>query len=146
VNQAPHPYYYNIPPGSFATMQTRLVAGRDIDELDRTGTTPAAVINQALARRLFPNEDALGKRFHQGPNSSDWVQIVGIVQDGKYESLNDEFDQLYSGPPRSGTVRSQPLSRGHHCRLRMSSAGSGKQFCHSIRHSHFFRRAASRNI
>jgi ABC-type antimicrobial peptide transport system permease subunit len=42
-----------------------------------------------LARRLFPNEDPLGKRVSQGANGP-WKQITGIVQDGKYDSLNDD--------------------------------------------------------
>ena len=104
VNQAPHAYYYNVTPGYFQAMQTRLVAGRDFDERDRVGSTPVAVINQALARRLFPNEDALGKRVHRSPTSGEWIQIIGIAQDGKYQSLNDESEpaifwpraQLYS--------------------------------------------------
>jgi len=98
VNQAPHAYFYNITPGYFRTMQTRLVAGRDFDDRDRPGSTHVAVVNQALAHRLFPNENALGKRFHQGPNSSDWTQIVGIVQDGKYQSLNDESEPALFWP------------------------------------------------
>ncbi len=87
--EAPSTFYYNVSPGYFRTMQTRLVAGRDFDERDRPGATRVAIVNQAFARRLFPNEDALGKRFSQGP-SGPWAQIVGIVQDGKYQSLNDD--------------------------------------------------------
>ncbi len=89
VNQAPHPYYYNVSDKYFRAMQTRLVAGREFDQRDRPGSTAVAIVNQALAHRLFPNENALGKRFRQGATSTDWVQIVGIVQDGKYQSLND---------------------------------------------------------
>jgi len=47
------------------------------------------VINQALARRLFPGENALGKGVSQGADGP-WAEIVGIVQDGKYQSLNDD--------------------------------------------------------
>ena len=98
VNQAPHPYFYNVTPGYFGTMQTRLVAGRDFDERDRTGSPLVAVVNQALARRLFPNENALGKRFRQGRESGDWFKIIGIAQDGKYQSLNDESEPAVFWP------------------------------------------------
>ena len=98
VNQAPHAYYYNITPGYFRTMQTRLVAGRDFDERDRAESTPVAIVNQALAHRLFPNENALGKRLRRGPTSSKWIQIVGIAQDGKYQSLNDESEPAIFWP------------------------------------------------
>jgi predicted permease len=98
VNQAPHAYYYNITPGYFRTMQTRLVAGRDFDERDRAESTPVAIVNQALAHRLFPDENALGKRLRRGPTSSKWIQIVGIAQDGKYQSLNDESEPAIFWP------------------------------------------------
>ena len=76
-------------PGFFRTMQTRLIAGRDFDERDTAGAAQVVIINQALARRLFPNEDALGKRVSQGSNGP-WWQVAGIVSDGKYQSLSDE--------------------------------------------------------
>jgi predicted permease len=73
--------------GYFRAMETRLVAGRALDQHDQKNTRPVAIVNQALATRLFPNENALGKRFRAG--SSDWTEIVGIVEDGKYLSLSD---------------------------------------------------------
>jgi predicted permease len=87
-SKAPSAFYYNVAPGYFRTMQTRLIAGRDFDERDRPGAAPVAIVNQALARKLFPNEDALGKRFSQGPRGP-WTEIVGIAEGGKYQSLND---------------------------------------------------------
>jgi predicted permease len=86
ASKVPRAYFYNVTPGYFRTMQTRLISGRDFDRHDRMGATPVAIVNQALARRLFPNEDALGKRVKQ---NGVLMQIVGIVQDGKYQSLND---------------------------------------------------------
>jgi predicted permease len=86
---APRACFYNVSPGFFRTMQTRLVAGREFEDRDGPGATAVAIINQALARRLFPNEDALGKRVSQGSNGP-WWQVAGIVSDGKYQSLSDE--------------------------------------------------------
>ena len=79
--------FYKVSPGYFRTMQTRLIAGREFEERDGPAAPPVAIINQALARRLFPNEQALGKRVRQG---GPWMEVVGIAQDGKYQSLNDE--------------------------------------------------------
>ena len=86
---APSANFYAVGPGFFHTMQTRLIAGREFDQRDSASAAPVAIINQALARRLFPNEDPLGKRVSQGSNGP-WKQITGIVQDGKYDSLNDD--------------------------------------------------------
>lgn len=79
--------YYKVDPGYFRTMQTRLLAGRAFDAHDREGSPPVAIINRALAQRLFPNESAVGGRlagWGAGP-----AEIVGIAEDGKYDSLSD---------------------------------------------------------
>lgn len=86
---APSAYVYNVTPGYFRAMQTRLIAGRDFDQHDTADSTRVAIVNEAFARRLFPAGNALGKRFRQIGTGSPWIQIVGIVQDGKYQSLND---------------------------------------------------------
>jgi len=86
-SQMTRAYYYNVTPGYFRAMGTRLITGRDFDDRDRPGSARVAIVNQTLARQLFPNGDALRKRFHHGGGL---VQIAGIVQDGKYQSLNDD--------------------------------------------------------
>jgi len=96
-SQAPRAYYYAVSTGFFRTMQTRMMEGRDFDARDTENSPRVGIINQALARRLFPNEDAIGKRFGQGPNGP-WTQIVGIVQDGKYQSLNDDNQPAFFWP------------------------------------------------
>jgi len=64
-----------------------LVAGRDFDQHDREGAKPVAIINQTLAAQLFPNENAVGKRF--GPGGNEWMEVIGVAEDGKYNSLSD---------------------------------------------------------
>ncbi|HTS47614.1 MAG TPA: ABC transporter permease [Bryobacteraceae bacterium] len=92
---APLAHYYVVGPGYFRTMQTRLISGRDIDRHDTADSTRVAVVNEAFAKRLFPGENALGKRFRTNPERTEWTQIVGIAQDGKYQSLNDVSDPAY---------------------------------------------------
>ncbi len=89
VPDRPGAYYYTVAPGYFRAMQTRLIAGRDFDERDREGAPRVAIVNEAFAKRLWPAENALGKRFTSGGG---FVQVVGIVQDGKYQSLNDNAE------------------------------------------------------
>lgn len=85
----PSAYYYGVTPGYFRAMQTRLAAGREFDAHDRADSTRVAIVNQSLAQRLFPGENAIGKRFRTSPERGEWREIVGIAQDGKYQSLND---------------------------------------------------------
>jgi len=85
--ESTHANYYRVDPEYFRTIQTRILAGRSFDSRDRAGAPRVAIINQALARRLFPNENAVGRRlvgWGEGP-----AEIVGIAEDGKYDSLSD---------------------------------------------------------
>lgn len=74
-----------VGPGYFATIGASLVGGREFTAEDRTGSGArlgvftAVVVNEALARRLWPNGDALGKRI--GLRSSAMATVVGIVRD-----------------------------------------------------------------
>jgi putative ABC transport system permease protein len=74
-----------VTPDYFAVMGIRLVAGRTFTELDGPDATPVAIINENMARRYWPEGDALGKRFrygYGGPDSAaQWLTIVGIVAD-----------------------------------------------------------------
>jgi predicted permease len=87
--ETPNSHYYMVGPDYFRTMETRLIAGRAFDRHDQKNTRPVAVVNQAFAARLFPNENPLGKRFRSG--NSNETEIVGIVEDGKYLSLSDNL-------------------------------------------------------
>jgi putative ABC transport system permease protein len=69
----------------FAVMGIPVIAGRAFDESDRSGGPLAAIISEAAARRDFPNESAIGKLVkYQGA----WRQVVGVVQDVKYNRLS----------------------------------------------------------
>ena len=79
---------YVMTPGYLKAMQTRLIAGRDLDARDTKDSPDVALVNEAFAAQLLPGEDAVGKRFRYGPTGK-WVQIAGIVEDGKYRSLGE---------------------------------------------------------
>jgi predicted permease len=70
-----------ISPGSFATLGTRLVAGRDLDWTDIYQKRPVAIISENFAREYWRNANgALGKRIRVASND-DWREIVGVAQD-----------------------------------------------------------------
>jgi predicted permease len=77
--------YYQVSPGFFATMGTRLLAGRDFNWHDDEKSPRVAIVNIAFAKRVLHSENAIGKRFRQG----DLVEVVGEVEEGKYESLTE---------------------------------------------------------
>jgi predicted permease len=72
-----------ISPHYFDAMGITLLKGRPFDERDTAEAEPVVIINEALARRYFPEEEALGQRLVSGPpdNESSYSRIVGVVRD-----------------------------------------------------------------
>jgi putative ABC transport system permease protein len=68
----------------FKTMGIDVVRGRGILETDTADAPRVAVINQEMARRYWPNQDAVGRRFRLGDRNGPWVQVVGVVKTSKY--------------------------------------------------------------
>jgi hypothetical protein len=68
-------------PGYFEAMGMRLLRGRFFDQTDGPSTQQVALINEALARRHFPNEDPLGHTIQYGNMDGDnhLLRIVGVV-------------------------------------------------------------------
>jgi predicted permease len=79
-----------VTPGYFGAMQTRLVQGREFSEQDNEQAPRVAIVNETFARRFWPNESPLGKRFRFGGAEAPLLEIVGVAQDGKYAGLNED--------------------------------------------------------
>lgn len=77
-----------VRPGYFAVTGMALLAGRDLSPDDRADSPNVAVINAALARRVFGDRDPIGQRFgfDTTPTESDFT-IVGVVADAKVNSV-----------------------------------------------------------
>jgi putative ABC transport system permease protein len=88
-----------ISPEYFATLGIPLRQGRVFDERDTLQTTPVAIINETMARRFWPDENPLGKRFavdEDGIPASHQLTIVGVVGDVKHRGLeNDVWPEFY---------------------------------------------------
>ena len=83
-------------PDYFKTMGIPVVRGRDFTERDDLNAAPVLIVNEALARRYFPNEDPIGKRLAPGfstvpvrDDESGIREIVGVVGDVKHQNLQD---------------------------------------------------------
>jgi macrolide transport system ATP-binding/permease protein len=75
-----------IGPHYFETLGTRLVRGRTIGVEDTPNSREVAVVNQAFVRKFFLKQDPIGKHFGMGdPSHSGDVEIVGVVEDTKYQ-------------------------------------------------------------
>src|SRR5687767_9632051 len=67
-----------------------LLRGRYINERDTADAPHVAVINEMLAKKIFPNQDPVGKRitFDDRAKKPDWYEIVGVVGDVKHYGLD----------------------------------------------------------
>jgi putative ABC transport system permease protein len=118
--------YRSATPGYFAAIGMRLLRGRGITAADGPGAPLVAVINETMARRYWPNEDAIGKRLTPGGSGGDaigadipWTTVVGIVADVHHFGLDQPArPEMYlpyaQSPARAYTVvvrtRSDPAA------------------------------------
>ena len=96
----------NTSPEFLATLEIPLVLGRGLTEQDEKTPGSVAVINEAAARKFFPNLNPIGARFGSSPEEAGKTEIVGIIRDTKYSSLRDEAPPtMYQAmPPTTRTV------------------------------------------
>jgi predicted permease len=78
-----------VMPGYFESMGVTLVRGRFIADGDHADAPIVAVINETMAKRYWPNEDAVGKRFHIGSNDQPWITIVGIAGQVRHNAATE---------------------------------------------------------
>jgi len=79
-----------VGPDYFLTMGIPLVRGRDFDARDaKPGAQLAAVINETMARRFWPNAEAVGQHI-QSMTNGPMIEIIGVARDIKYYSLAEE--------------------------------------------------------
>lgn len=80
--------YFNISPGYLQAAQMRLITGRDFTWADDEHHPRVAIVNRTLARLLFGNASAIGRHFTM-PGPTDH-EVVGVVENGKYDSLTED--------------------------------------------------------
>jgi putative ABC transport system permease protein len=92
-------------PDYFRAMGIQVLKGRVFSERDTAESTPVAIVDESLAHRLFPNDDAIGKRIafeFRGHGAADmqpsWREIIGVVRHVRHYGMASEppFVQLYT--------------------------------------------------
>jgi putative ABC transport system permease protein len=87
---APSADRYTVTPGFMRTLDIPLRAGRAfIESDDRANAPPVAMVSAALAARIWPGEDPIGKRIQMGDPQSPWREVVGVVGDVHHRALED---------------------------------------------------------
>lgn len=82
--------YIGVSPRMLATLGLSIVRGRELTGTEAMSKAPYAVINQAMAKKFWPNEDPLGRRFRT-LNEADggWFTIVGVAPDYRHGELDN---------------------------------------------------------
>ncbi|HEY4101039.1 MAG TPA: ABC transporter permease [Gemmatimonadales bacterium] len=78
-----------VSPDYFATMGTRIIAGRGIGIQDAAGAPPVMVVNESMAKALWPHASAIGQCVLGGGNPPVCTTVVGVSEDIKDNSLSD---------------------------------------------------------
>ncbi|MFL5310094.1 MAG: ABC transporter permease [Myxococcales bacterium] len=85
--QAASVYHRLVTPGLLGTLRIPLLGGRDFGTLDGPDAQPVCIVSARLAARLWPGQDALGKRVRLAREASPWRTVVGVAGD-----LRERFD------------------------------------------------------
>jgi putative ABC transport system permease protein len=82
----------SVSPSYFQVMGIQLLKGRVFNEQDKRDGLSVAIVNDTMARRYWPTEDPIGKRFTFGDPRPDarWLTVVGVVRDSKRQGLDAE--------------------------------------------------------
>jgi predicted permease len=93
----------------FKTLGTPLRRGRFFSAQDGPASPRVAIINDAMARRLWPGRDPVGKRFKFGESAGEWFTVVGVVGDMRRQGLEKEpvpqiFEPMAQDPSRLATL------------------------------------------
>jgi putative ABC transport system permease protein len=95
-----------VTPNYFRTMRIPLLSGRDVAETDTPELPLVAVINETMAHRFWPHQDAVGKRFKPNDAEAKWITVIGVVGDVREfglarppipEAYYPESQHTYSG-------------------------------------------------
>lgn len=98
-DQASNPLvnYQAVTPGTLRALGVPLLEGRAFTPADREDAPPVVIVSRPVAELLWPGESPVGQRLKWGgPESSNpWIEVVGVVGDGRYRRLEDVSLNVY---------------------------------------------------
>jgi putative ABC transport system permease protein len=95
------PYRFTLQSASpeyFHTFGTRVIRGRSLTEADRAGSQPIMLVSEAMAKTLWPGQDAIGQCLRVSADTAPCRTVVGITENIKQSSLSDDPGMQYYLP------------------------------------------------
>jgi predicted permease len=80
---APGVSFNSIDPAYFETMRVPLLEGRTFQDSDNETARPVAIVDQAMAKKFWPSQDPIGKRFSLKSPTGPFIEVVGLARDGQ---------------------------------------------------------------
>ena len=113
-NEQPTAEYNEVSPDYFATLGIPLLSGREFTRADDENAARVAIVNQTMIARYWRGQNPIGQRLQVKGN---WVQVVGVVKDSKYYSMDEAprpffyvpLQQYFSIEPEIHIRTTQPL-------------------------------------
>jgi len=98
--RAPGSRYNMVSPEYFANMRLPMLSGRAFTEADTSTSQLVAIVNQTFAKRLWPDQDPIGRKFsYEGEKPTGApVTVVGVVRNSKDSDVSDEPRNLFYVP------------------------------------------------
>jgi macrolide transport system ATP-binding/permease protein len=123
--QYPRVLYSSVQPGYFQTIGTPLLQGRLFDTRDGEAGAPVVVINEAMAKRYWPDGNAVGRQVLIGGPEGRSAEVIGVVSTGKY--------RLLAEPPMPYFYRPYPQAYQPRMTLLVKTAGDPASVVSAVR-------------
>jgi predicted permease len=122
--------YHYVSDEYFRTIDVPLIAGRFFNAADRIDTPKVVLINQSMASRYWPGENAVGKRFTWAdrPQEKDWYNVVGVVGD-----IKDFPHSAAASPAFFWPISQQPPVGARNCILAVRTKSDPLQLVEALR-------------
>jgi predicted permease len=114
LHQAPSAGRNIVDPTYFSTMRTPVVAGRAFTDADTSSSQLVAVVNQSMAKALWPDQDPIGHKFSYKGEKGPFVTIVGVARNTKTSDLLHEPRNFFYVP------QAQEYNAAHVLQMRTS--------------------------
>ncbi len=96
--RAPGIFFNSVDPAYFETLRIPLLLGRAFTDADGEAAQRVAIVNETMAKHIWPGENPIGKQFSATSDSGPFLEIVGVARDGKYTTPAEDPQSYFYLP------------------------------------------------